>query len=122
MAEQKKEHAKEVNIEKAAVENIYAENVNASKIGARAVYAGNAKISSSGIGFLRGQTVNQESCGNVLVKAGVLKTESVKSLVTVADTIEGDVKTVLDKKGAAVFGLVVGSVLALFGILRRLSR
>ena len=64
--------------------------------------------------------MNQKSCGNAFIHARTLKTDSVKSIITIADNIEGDVHTVLDKKGAAIFGLVFASVFILFRMLRRL--
>ena len=114
------ERKKEVNIEKEAVDVISAEVVQCSKCGVQAINAGKVEIDHSGVGFLRAQTVNQTSCCNAFIHARNLKTDSVKSIITIADNIEGDVQTVLDKKGAAVFGLVFASVFILFRILRRL--
>ncbi|MDC0977782.1 hypothetical protein OAR19_00835, partial [bacterium] len=78
--------------------------------------------SHSGVGFLQGQIVDQINCGNAFIKANELKTKEVRSLVTIAGHIDGNVHTVLDKKGAAVFGLVVASFFMFFKILRRLTR
>jgi transcription termination factor Rho len=114
------ERKKELKIEKEAVDTIYAEHVECTKSGVQAINSGTADISHSGIGFLRAQTVTQNNCGNAFIHARTLKTDSVKSIITIADNIQGDVNTVLDKKGAAVFGLVFASVFILFRILRRL--
>jgi hypothetical protein len=118
MAEKKND----ANLENQSVDTVYAENVTCSKVGIKSLNAGKVDMSKSGVGYLRAQTVNQESCGNAVIYAKTLKTDSVKSLITIADKIEGNVTTVLDKKGAAVFGLVVASVLLLFRLIRRLAR
>ena len=116
MAERKKNES----IEKENVDAIYAESVSCTKSAVQAVNAGTVTIDQSGVGFLRANNVTQKSCGNAFIHARNLKTVSVKSIITIADNIEGDVHTVLDKKGAAVFGLVFASVIILFRILRRL--
>lgn len=114
------ERKKELKIEKEAVDAIYAEHVECSKSGIQAINAGTVDVTHSGVGFLRAQTVTQNNCGNAFIHARTLKTDSVRSIITIADNIQGEVKTVLDKKGAAVFGLVFASVFILFRMLRRL--
>jgi hypothetical protein len=114
------ERKKDIKIEKETVNTISAEHVECSKSAVQAINAGTVDITHSGVGFLRAQTVTQSNCGNAFIHARTLKTNSVKSIITIAENIEGDVKTVLDKKGAAVFGLVFASVFILFRILRRL--
>jgi hypothetical protein len=113
---------KEVNIEKTALENIYAETVNASKVGVKIIHAGKANLEQAGIVYLNAQNVEQKNCGTAIVRTKNLKTDDLKSLVTIADNIEGNVHTVLDKKGAAIFGLLVGAVLVFFRMLRKLTR
>ena len=116
----KKDLKKEETVEKQSLETVYAETVNCSKCGVSSINAGRADITHSGIGLLKAQHVQQSNCGNAVVVAKDLKTASVRSLITVSDNIEGDVKTVLDKQGAAVFGVVFASVFMFFRIIRRL--
>ncbi|MDR1997276.1 MAG: hypothetical protein LBQ83_03010 [Candidatus Margulisbacteria bacterium] len=118
--EKDKQLKKTATVNQQAVEAIYAENVTCSKAGVKSINAGRIEIDNSGIGVLKGQNINQTNCGNAIVLAKNLKTGSVRSLVTISDSIEGDVKTVLDKQSAAVFGVVFASVFMFFRIIRRL--
>lgn len=113
---------KDVEVNQQIAETIYAENVTCTKSGISSVTAGMAKLDHSGIGVLKAQNVDQQNCGNAVIVAKNLKTESVRSIITISDSIEGDVKTVLDKQGAAVFGVVFASVFMFFRIIRRLLR
>ena len=116
----KKSLKKEETVSKQSVDAIYAETVTCSKAGINSINAGRAEIDHSGIGFLKAQNVQQSNCGNAVVFARNLKTSSVRSLITISDSIEGDVKTVLDKQGAAIFGMVFAAMFMLFRIIRRL--
>ena len=113
---------KEAEINGQTAETIYAENVKCSKSGVRSITAGRVDIDHSGIGVLKAQNVEQKNCGNAVIVSKSLKTESVRSIITISDNIEGNVKTVLDKQGAAVFGVVFASVFMFFRIIRRLIR
>ncbi|GBR72967.1 hypothetical protein NO1_0423 [Candidatus Termititenax aidoneus] len=116
----KKSPKKEEKVSRQTTEAIYAEMVNCSQSGVSSINAGRADIDHSGIGLLKAQNVNQTNCGNAVVVARNLKTGSVRSLITISDNIEGDVRTVLDKKGAAAFGVVFAAVFMFFRIIRRL--
>ncbi|GBR75334.1 hypothetical protein NO2_0020 [Candidatus Termititenax persephonae] len=116
----KKDLPKEETVAKQSVETIYAETVNCSKSRAGSINAGRAEIDHSGIGLLKAQNVQQSNCGNAVVVAKNLKTSSVRSLITISDNIEGNVRTVLDKQGAAICGVVFASVFMFFRIIRRL--
>jgi hypothetical protein len=116
----KKSPKKEEKISRQATETIYAEMVSCSQSGVSSINAGHADIDHSGIGLLKAQNVNQTNCGNAVVVAKNLKTGSVRALITISDNIEGNVKTVLDKQGAAVFGVVFAAVFMFFRIIRRL--
>ncbi len=113
---------KDLKLQNEALENVFAENITAEKVGIKSLNAGKVDLKKSGVGYLKAVNVTQENCGNALVRTRNLKTNDLKSLVVIADNIEGDVKTVLDKKGAAVFALVFASFCMLFRILRKLAR
>jgi len=115
---EKKVPLKETKVEKNTVDSVYAETVNCSKAAIKSINAGNAELDQCAVGYLRAQSITQSNCGNAVVMAKTLKTDSVKSLVTISDHIDGDVTTILDKKGAAVFALVFASVFMFFRILR----
>ena len=119
MGEQQK---KNVEIENKTVDSIFAENVTANKIGVKSLNASKIDVNNAGIGYVNGQTINQKNCGNGIVKAKTIKADSLKAIFAIADNVEGDVQTVLDKKGAAVFGLVIAAFFMFFRILRRLTR
>jgi transcription termination factor Rho len=116
----KKSPKKEEKVNRHTAETIYAEMVTCSQSGVSSINAGRADIDHSGIGFLKAQNINQTNCGNAVVVAKNLKTSSVRSLITISDNIEGDVKTVLDKQGAAICGVVFAAVFMFFRIIRRL--
>jgi transcription termination factor Rho len=116
----KKTPKKEEKVSRQKVDAVYAETVTCSQSGVSSINAGRAEIDHSGIGFLKAQNIDQTNCGNAVVLAKNLKTSSVRSLITISDNIEGDVKTVLDKQGAAVCGVVFAAVFMFLRIIRRL--
>ncbi|MDR2431579.1 MAG: hypothetical protein LBD99_04945 [Candidatus Margulisbacteria bacterium] len=126
---------KEAKVADQSADIIYAENVACANSGVNSINAGRAEVSYSGVGVLKAQKVGQiehsgigilkagevaqKNCGNAVIVAQKLQTDSARALVTIADNIEGDVRTVLDKKGVAALGLILASILLFFRFIRR---
>jgi len=120
MVEKKSESTrKDVNIEQSSVDAIAAENFTGQKLGIRSLNAGKVDISQAGIGFMSAHEVNLDKTTLGILKAKNIQADRINSLICVADNVEGEVKSVFTKEGAAVFGAVFAFIMLFFRAIRR---
>ena len=74
-------------------------------------------VEQSRLGILRTSDATLADTQVSILVGDHIQAANVNALLLIGDTIEGDVKPVLDSRGALLFGLAVGGVLGLFSLL-----
>lgn len=115
-------NAREVEIHQGGAYAVNAEQVKIQQGGAMVVTTHDLQVEQGGVGIAVGQNVNMTETGaGVVVGRRVTVTRS-RSLVVLAQSLEGEVETVLDTRGALLAGVGAGATVGLAFLVRALLR
>ncbi|MBI2846174.1 MAG: hypothetical protein HYX86_06480 [Chloroflexi bacterium] len=128
-------HAQEVHIEQAGARRIEAQEVTIHQGGAQAVHADTVSISQGGAVMVNSGSLDLEQSGVLLAtsqdlqmtnsSAGAvvgqnIRADQIRSVLVLAGSTQGEVRTVFDQKSALALGTALGASLGLISILRSL--